>query len=130
MLTKPPQKTQSRQNLKTLPLTTQNQYDKRITHTEDWIKEALPQLEHNILVEKKIGQGGMGIVYLAEENIPCRNVAIKRLLPESLHLKSLLIREAMITGELEHPNIIPIHRLELNGEHAPQANRRSNLHRA
>ena len=62
----------------------------------------------------------MGIVYLAEENIPSRKVAVKRILPEKNHLQTLLIREAMITGELEHPNIIPIHRLELNGENAPQ----------
>ena len=63
-----------------------------------------------------LGVGGMGVVHLARDNALQRRVAIKTLRPEFRHdarwIKSLLY-EAVITGNLEHPSIIPIYDLGL-----------------
>ncbi len=55
-----------------------------------------------------LGQGGMGVVYLAEQNEPRRRVAIK-LMRGSAHTDALHVRlfrrEADMLGRLRHPNI-------------------------
>jgi serine/threonine protein kinase len=61
---------------------------------------------------KKLGTGGMGEVYLAEDTNLDRKVAIKCLPPESTadeSAKKRLIREAKAAAKLDHPNICPIH---------------------
>ncbi|MFL5695886.1 MAG: serine/threonine-protein kinase [Ktedonobacteraceae bacterium] len=68
------------------------------------------------ILEKLIGQGGMGAVYLAKQIRPSRFVAIKILLPHvtpsSSLYKEFLIRfrrEADVIARLEQINIIPIY---------------------
>src|SRR4030088_2285351 len=68
------------------------------------------------VLEKLIGQGGMGAVYLAKQIRPSRFVAIKILLPNvtpnSSLYKEFLIRfrrEADVIARLEQINIIPIY---------------------
>jgi eukaryotic-like serine/threonine-protein kinase len=55
-----------------------------------------------------LGQGGMGVVYLAEQNAPRRRVALKVIRgsahTDSLHLR-LFRREAEALGRLRHPDI-------------------------
>ena len=61
---------------------------------------------------KKLGAGGMGEVYLAEDTLLNRKVAIKFLPADSvadLQAKRRLIREAQAAAMLDHPNICPIH---------------------
>jgi len=62
----------------------------------------------------KLGSGGMGNVYLAEDTKLNRRVAIK-LLAESLaadkHAHQRLIREARTAANLDHPNICAIHEI-------------------
>lgn len=61
---------------------------------------------------KKLGAGGMGEVYLAEDTRLGRKVAIKRLLPKSAgdeRARKRLIREARAAARLDHPNICAIH---------------------
>ncbi|HZR39901.1 MAG TPA: protein kinase, partial [Ktedonobacteraceae bacterium] len=67
-------------------------------------------------LQKMIGQGGMGVVYLALQSRPNRRVAVKVLLPmvhvSSEQHRSFLERfhaEADVVASLVHPNIIPIH---------------------
>ncbi|MEO8972226.1 MAG: serine/threonine-protein kinase [Ktedonobacteraceae bacterium] len=67
-------------------------------------------------LEKLIGQGGMGIVYLARQVRPARYVAVKVLLPnltaDSQVYKEFLARfqrEADVIARLEHINIMPIY---------------------
>jgi eukaryotic-like serine/threonine-protein kinase len=64
---------------------------------------------------KKIGQGGMGEVYKAEDTKLGRHVAIK-LLPEAatqdLIAKRRLLKEAQSASALNHPNIVSIHSIE------------------
>jgi len=62
-----------------------------------------------------LGAGGMGAVYLAREIDPRaeRNVAIKVLAPHLVNNKKLIMRfmeEIRISGQLDHPHIVPIYR--------------------
>jgi serine/threonine-protein kinase len=59
----------------------------------------------------RIGRGGMGVVYLAEDGDLQRRVALKVLdIPETDgELASRLIREARVLAALEHPGIVPVH---------------------
>jgi len=63
-------------------------------------------------IDRELGRGGMGVVYLAREVHLDRLVAIK-LLPPSLAarpgLRDRFLREAQLAAKLSHPNVIPIH---------------------
>ena len=60
----------------------------------------------------KLGAGGMGEVYLAEDTKLERKVAIKCLPSKSLadeKARKRLVREAQLAAKLDHPNICSIH---------------------
>ncbi len=63
------------------------------------------------LLQKPLGRGGMGTVFLAEDTTLGRNVAVKVLdLPDaSGELAARMLREARIVAGLEHPGIVPVH---------------------
>ena len=66
-------------------------------------------------IDRELGRGGMGVVYLAREVHLDRWVAIKLLPPERADvagLKDRFLREARLAAKLSHPNIIPIHAVE------------------
>jgi serine/threonine protein kinase len=60
---------------------------------------------------EKIGQGGMGSVYLARDRELDRPVALKILsaLVQDPETQDRLAKEARIIARLEHPGIVPIH---------------------
>ncbi len=60
------------------------------------------------------GEGGLGQVWLAIDPNLNREVALKNIRPgkDDQRSRQRLIREAQITGQLEHPNIVPIYELE------------------
>ncbi len=66
-------------------------------------------------IDREIGRGGMGVVYLAREVQLDRMVAIK-LLPPSLasraDLRARFGEEARLAARLSHPNIVPIHAVD------------------
>jgi serine/threonine-protein kinase len=70
-------------------------------------------------LEREIGRGGMGIVYLARDLKLDRRVAIKTLPPHLAAdptVRERFLREARTAGRLSHPNIVQIHRAdELDG---------------
>ena len=64
-------------------------------------------------LERELGRGGMGIVYLARDVQLDRHVAIK-VLPSHLttdESRERFLREARTAAGLSHPNIVPIHRV-------------------
>ena len=71
-------------------------------------------------VDREIGRGGMGVVYLARDLRLDRLVAIKTLpvqLAGDSALRERFLREARTAARLSHPNIVPIHRAdELSGQ--------------
>src|SRR5690606_18095884 len=56
-----------------------------------------------------IGEGGMGIVYVAQQDALEREVAVKRARSADPRAGAALLREARFMGQLEHPNVIPVH---------------------
>ena len=58
-------------------------------------------------VERKVGQGGMGAVYLAHDD-DGREVAVKTVLDPSHEARTRLRREASALAMLEHPNIVRV----------------------
>ncbi|MEM9875807.1 MAG: protein kinase, partial [Myxococcota bacterium] len=72
--------------------------------------------------EVLLGEGGMAKVYLGRQEKLDRAVALKRLgaaAPEPEAIDRLL-REARITGRLEHPNIVPVHDIITGPDGLPQ----------
>jgi serine/threonine protein kinase len=60
----------------------------------------------------RLGQGGMGIVYGGRQTSLDREVAIKMIQPDSAEnvgSRNKFLGEAMVTANLNHPNIVPIH---------------------
>jgi len=71
-------------------------------------------------LERELGRGGMGIVYLAREVRLDRLVAIKLLPPElAAHaaLRERFLREARMAARLSQPNIIPIYAVDEVGDY-------------
>jgi eukaryotic-like serine/threonine-protein kinase len=70
-------------------------------------------------IERELGRGGMGVVYLAREVRLDRPVALK-LLPPVLAAqpgpRDRFLREARMAAKLSHPNIIPIFAVDEIGD--------------
>ncbi|HWA40453.1 MAG TPA: serine/threonine-protein kinase [Gemmatimonadales bacterium] len=66
-------------------------------------------------LERELGRGGMGVVYLARDVALDRSVAIK-LLPPILAaqptFRERFLREARTAARLAHPHIVPIHTVQ------------------
>ena len=66
-------------------------------------------------LEREIGRGGMGVVYLARDARLERPVAIKTLpvhLAADVVVRERFLREARTAARLSHPNIVPIYRAD------------------
>jgi serine/threonine protein kinase len=72
-------------------------------------------------IERKLGEGGMGAVYLAVDTHLNRQVAVKILPPHSVNNPDAVVRfcrEARALAQLSHPNIIQAHDAgEEDGQH-------------
>ncbi len=65
---------------------------------------------------KELGRGGMGVVYLANDPVLDRNVAIKVVTPDVVSPESAerFKREARVVAKMDHPSIVSVHD---SGEH-------------
>ncbi len=63
------------------------------------------------LIERELGSGGMGKVFLAMDQVLKRKVALKVLLPEraSTDGAARFLREARLAAQLSHPNTVGIY---------------------
>jgi serine/threonine-protein kinase len=72
-------------------------------------------------IERKLGQGGMGVVYLGRQQSTGERVAVKIVVPESAaydRAMNFFLREARVLSQLKHPNIV---RFREMGMHLGQA---------
>ena len=75
-------------------------------------------VEGKYKVERMLGKGGMGAVFLAHDLTLEREVAIKVLPPDismDEHIVKRFQQEAKTAAKLDHTNIIPIYRVESEG---------------
>ncbi len=88
----------------TAPTTTNSTFD-AIRHS----------LDSRYVLERELGRGGMGTVYLAREVKLDRPVALKVLLPEFASqpgLRDRFLRETRTAASFSHPNIVPVYAVE------------------
>lgn len=95
------------------------EYESFVNGSED----ALDSAEHppgfateRYHIDGEIGRGGMGIVYRAYEQRLDRVLALKAARGDASTSLSRLIAEARITAQLDHPGIVPVHELGLDGD--------------
>jgi len=63
-------------------------------------------------IERLLGRGGMGAVYLAEDLRLKRKVALKLLSPELAAdeaFRERFLAESELAASIDHPNIVPIY---------------------
>src|SRR5258708_5206086 len=83
--------------------------------------EGIPTPSH-LRIFPELGRGGMGRIHPATDRNLLRHVALKRLdknLAQKPFYRDGFIAEAQITGQLEHPNIVPVHELAIDHRGVP-----------
>lgn len=83
--------------------------------------EGIPIPAH-LRVFAELGRGGMGRIHPATDRHLLRHVALKRLdkeLAREPFYRDGFIAEAQMTGQLEHPNIVPVHELAIASNGVP-----------
>ena len=83
--------------------------------------EQIPTPPH-LLLAPAIGHGGMGHVHPATDRNLLRHVALKRLIKDyatTPFYRDAFVAEAQMTGQLEHPNIVPVHELAIDPNGIP-----------
>jgi serine/threonine protein kinase len=68
-------------------------------------------------VERQLGEGGMGVLYLAADPVLERHVALKLLRVDSVDLRRRFVREAQSAARIQHPNIVTVYDV---GDHEGQ----------
>lgn len=89
--------------------------DLRQSTSQGSVTQPAPQGKYDL--GKELGRGGMGAVYLAQDRELNRDVAMKVILSvDKVDAIDRFREEARLTGQLEHPNIIPVHELGVQGD--------------
>ncbi|HEY3220150.1 MAG TPA: protein kinase [Gemmatimonadales bacterium] len=86
--------------------------------TEGLMQRLQRLVEGKYRIERMVGKGGMGAVFLAHDLTLEREVAIKVLPPDismDEHIVKRFQQEAKTAAKLDHTNIIPIYRVESEG---------------
>jgi eukaryotic-like serine/threonine-protein kinase len=87
----------------------------------DALRSIGASLHGKIQIHKTLGEGGMGVVHLATQATVGRHVAVKTLRAgvTSSDATVRILREAWVTGALEHPNIVPIYDVGVDASGSP-----------
>ena len=83
--------------------------------------EGIPIPSH-LRVYAELGRGAMGRIHPATDRNLLRHVALKRLdkeLAKEPFYRDGFVAEAQIAGQLEHPNIVPVHELSIDESGVP-----------
>ncbi|NVB40733.1 protein kinase [Pseudenhygromyxa sp. WMMC2535] len=84
---------------------------------EALIHSVIPPHARRLEPQGELARGGMATIEVAVDRALQRRVAIKLLHPdqrESMLAVRSFLREAQITGQLDHPNIVPVHELSVD----------------
>ncbi|MHC5211400.1 MAG: serine/threonine-protein kinase [Planctomycetota bacterium] len=76
------------------------------------VGRAVPERLGEFRILRQIGGGGMGVVYLAEQESLGREVALKIVHPAQLYFRGArerFRREVETVAQLQHPGIVPVH---------------------
>ena len=102
--------------IESIPVAGEHQLD-----PEEIKVEGIPTPAH-LRVFEELGRGGMGRIHPATDRNLLRHVALKRLdrkFSREAFYRDGFIAEAQITGQLEHPNIVPVHELSVDPSGTP-----------
>lgn len=83
------------------------------------LEEIRAALSDRYAIERELGKGGMGTVFLARDLALQRPVAIKLLPPDMAarpELRERFIRETQTAAGFSHPNIVSVHAVEERGQ--------------
>ncbi len=105
----------------TLPHTRSNLFSQSSLPTADSTQPNLPCRFGDYILERVLGRGGMGVVYLARQTQLDRQVAIKMIRSGCLASEDEVARfyaEARSAARLDHPNIVTVYQCgECEGHH-------------
>src|SRR5262249_2130625 len=82
----------------------------------------VPEAREHYTLSRLHATGGIGRVWLARDQKLGRDVALKELRPERADQPApwaRFLREARVTGQLEHPGIVPVYELGRRPDDAP-----------
>ncbi|MBI2841217.1 MAG: protein kinase [Acidobacteria bacterium] len=88
--------------------------EERCPENESVLQSSLigpPLIDGRLRLERRIGSGGMGVVYRAHHTGLAKTVAVKLIRPRAVRDTAVLHRfenEAMALGRLDHPNIVRV----------------------
>ncbi len=82
-------------------------------------KAAVRTTAARYLLKKLHAQGGMGEIWLAEDKDIGRQVALKRIRKGMDGCRVPFLLEAQVTGQLEHPGVVPVHEVGNDEEGRP-----------
>lgn len=102
--------------IENIPIDGENQISPAVIKSE-----RIPTPAH-LQLYPELGRGGMGRVHPATDRSLLRYVALKRLDKDIARVpmyRDGFIAEAQMTGQLEHPNIVPIHELAIGDNGIP-----------
>jgi hypothetical protein len=91
-----------------------------VEHERELFNKLQAELGTEYILERELGRGGMAVVFLGHDALLNRKIAVKVLPPELTYGGPSIIerfkREAQTAAKLDHPNIIPVHRVSSGGK--------------
>lgn len=81
--------------------------------------QEIPVLREKITLKGLYSTGGMGQVWIAYDEILQREIALKELkssISDSIRNRERFFREAQLTGELDHPGVVPVYQYSADEE--------------
>jgi serine/threonine protein kinase/WD40 repeat protein len=86
------------------------------------ITELTPSSDDPHNITRFLADGGIGRVWVADDEHLGREVVLKQLLPlssDNSENRARFVHEAQITGQLQHPNIVPVYSMDRDADDAP-----------
>ncbi len=81
--------------------------------------DAIRPLQGRFALVTKLGKGGMGEIFAARDSMLNRQVAVKVLASKGGDGLARFVREAQVTAQLSHPNVVPVYGLEETDQGSP-----------